>query len=225
MLTPTWLVYHPERACSLIAKQHIVYHDNLSSNQDPYIWNDKFLHTFCHAPEVTTREKGQINFWVSGDTYPKFRKLFCDLVFVIDTVHSWSNANSISRQNPIVENDLAFEHHYKFGNLKEGQSHYFKKKTRYTLKADSRKSFQPQDADRKLIDIMPFLVEHGINPAMLHQRMSLDKNGQKKKSAKPLMIDNRIGHKLYKYLKDNAAIKLTGSFLADKYPKNRQNCP
>lgn len=220
-MAPTWIIYHPERKCSLILNEDVAYHDKLSSNQDPYIWNKNFLHTFCHAPEVNTREKGQINIWVSGETYPKFEKLFCDLVFVVDTVHPWTYANSISRQDAIVDSDFAYEHHYKWGNLKEGQSHYFKNKTRYTLKADSTKSFQPQNAEKKLIDIMPLLKKHGISPSMLHQKMSLNKDGEKRKSAKPLIIDSNIGHQLYQYLKNNAPIKLTGSFLADKYPKQR----
>lgn len=224
-MAPTWLIYHPTRECSALSKKCVAYHDSLSSNQDPYIWNKNFLHSFCHAPEVNTRKKNQINFWVSGDSYPKFTKLFCDLVFVVDMIYQWENANSISRENPIVDNDLAYEHHYKFGNLKAGQSHYFKIKKRYTFKAHSTKSFQPQDTDRKLIDIMPFLVKHGLSLSTLHQKMSLNKDGTNKKSAKPFLIDSNIGHELYKHLKNNAVIKLTGTFLADKYPKRSQNCP
>ncbi|MGB3510019.1 MAG: hypothetical protein WBA93_12405 [Microcoleaceae cyanobacterium] len=44
-----------------------VYYDSTSGNQDPYVWNQKFLHTYCHIIQMSPKV-GDINFWVSGDT-------------------------------------------------------------------------------------------------------------------------------------------------------------
>src|ERR1043166_1835911 len=96
-----YLIYHPKREKERIGP-YTVYYDKLTGNQDPYIWNEKFLHTFCHITQMTN-EKNQINFWVSGDTFPKFTKLYCDCVFVIDKKYPWQSANQIDKNNPIVD--------------------------------------------------------------------------------------------------------------------------
>jgi hypothetical protein len=52
-----WLIYRPERTCSRLGHA-IVYHDSTQGNQDPYIWNRRFLHRYCHitqmSPEIGT---------------------------------------------------------------------------------------------------------------------------------------------------------------------------
>jgi hypothetical protein len=217
----TYLIYHPIRIVSKVSGTK-VYHDSFSGNQDPYIWNKKFLHTFCHATQIPTKEKGQIHFWVSrdkSDKYPHFSKLYCDLVFVIDTVHVWKMTNFIDRQDPLVDTDLAFKYHYKWGNLKPKQSHYFRNRQRYTFKANSKRSFQPQDINGNLIDIIPFLEMHNIELSTLQQNISLTSNGKKAIPSRPHQIDSSIGQQLYDYLYNIAAIKLTGPYLANKHPK------
>jgi hypothetical protein len=219
---PTWLIYHPRRkiACLL---GNIVYHDNFSGNQDPYIWNEPFLHSFCHLTQISKVE-GQINFWVSrdrNDIYPYFTKLFCDLVFVVKSIPPWGSPNSISRLDPIVDSDLAFKHHYNWVNPPKNQHHFKgtkRSKTRYTLKADNLRSFQPQDEKGNLIDIIPFLRANGVQVKTLQQNMSLTSNGKKAVPSRPFPLDKDIGYKLYDYL-NSASIKLTGTYLKDKHPK------
>lgn len=67
---PAYLIYHPARTKSII-NGITIYHDSFSGNEDPYLWNDKFLHTFCHITQLPNII-GQINFWISGDKYPNF---------------------------------------------------------------------------------------------------------------------------------------------------------
>ena len=54
-----------------------VYFDTPSGNQDPYLWNDAFLHSYCHITQFHA-EPGDINLWVSGDRFPEFSSLYCD---------------------------------------------------------------------------------------------------------------------------------------------------
>lgn len=148
--------------------------------------------------------EGQINFWVSGDTYPNISKLYCDCVFVIQCKQYWKMANKISREDTIIDNKNTFEHHYKWGNLQKGQGHYFARKRRYTLKADPEKSFQPQTREQKLIDIIPFLNSRGIQTIDLIRRMA------KKQGSKPFELPSIVGDGLYDFLYSKSEIKLRG---------------
>lgn len=77
-----YLIYHPAR-CHTVVNGFTIHHDKFGGNEDPFIWNERFLHSYCHITQLKN-EVGQINFWVSGNTYPNFTHLFCDCVFVID---------------------------------------------------------------------------------------------------------------------------------------------
>lgn len=203
----TWLIYHPKRQITVLGKM-TVHHDNFGGNEDPYIWHDNFLHTYCHITQLTNNP-GQINFWISGDIYPNFSKLYCDCVFVIKEKCYWKDRNSIDCSDSIVDNKQTYEHHYKWA---ENGHHVYKKRRRYTLKADSKKSFQPQDNNGNLIDILPFLNCHGIDTKTLINSMT------SKKGSRPFQLDNGIGKRLYDYLYKTATTKLYGKNLKDKHP-------
>lgn len=206
-MEPSYLIYHPNRQITAIGKLTI-HHDNFGGNEDPYIWNDRFLHTYCHITQLIN-EIGQINFWISGDNYPNFSKLYCDCVFVIENKHYWTKRNSIDISDPLVDNDQTFEHHYKWVN--HGH-HYYKKRRRYTLKADREKSFQPQNNRSKLIDILPFLNQNGITTNTLINSMT------SKRGSRPFKLENNLGQKLYEYLFTTASIKLFGKNLKNRHP-------
>jgi hypothetical protein len=210
-----YIIYHPKRESTPIGNL-IVYHDSFSGNQDPYIWNESFLHTFCHITQLSN-EEGQINFWVSGDVYPNFKRLLCDCVFVVEQKLAWEKNNCISRNDPIVDNSQAFEHHYKWVS-----QHPFRgikrPKKRYTLKAHSKKSFQPQDRKKDLIDIVPFLKANGVSLKKLRNSISIRENGEKRRHSQPSKLPDGIGEKLYDYLKSTAETKLRGKQLSKLYP-------
>lgn len=212
---PCWLIYHSKRKPFLI-NGNKVYADNFSGNQDPYVWNKTFLHSFCHITQLPNI-KNQINFWISGDSYPYFENLYCDLVFVIESIHQWKDANSIKINEPFIDNAQAFKHHYNFVNPPSNQ-HHFKKKKRVTLKAYLNKSFQPQHKNATLIDIVPILKNYGFTIEDLRSKISLTKKGKKAIPSRPLQIDRKIGIALYDFL-NSSPIKLKGKFLADKHPK------
>ncbi len=135
------------------------YSDDFSGNQDPYIWQDIFLHTYCHMgqmrdgfeckpkdhPEV---KEDDIIFWITSDAKGDYSKLKCDLVFVVADKVPWPTPNDIKRDDPPAEpdSDLAFEEHYAWvkqhclsdKKIKKGYG-------RFTLKANPCKSFQPQE--------------------------------------------------------------------------------
>lgn len=193
-----FLIYHPKRQVSVFDKV-VVYHDKTTGNQDPYVWNGCFLHTFCHMSQMSP-EEGDINFWVSGDTYPDFSRLYCDLVFVIKEKVCWTNANKISRNDKIVDSKNAYNDHYSPGVI----NHPYKKRRRFTLKADPDLSFQPQNEQHELFDIVPFLFEMGYSISDLQKCMTT------KIGSKPMPIPNEVSNHLYKKLNEIAVIKLTG---------------
>lgn len=191
-----YLIYHPSR-CVANFDTAVVYHDYIGGNQDPYIWNRKFLHTYCHITQMSP-EVGDINFWVSADSFRNFSHLYCDLVFVVAEKVYWQNTNSIDRDDPIVETDEAYNDHYRWAH-----EHPFKRRRRYTLKADSERSFQPQDIEMKLIDIIPFLSEQGITIDNVRQGLRSGFN------SKPLRLES-LASSLYNWFEQYAPIKLNG---------------
>jgi hypothetical protein len=196
-----WLIYHPKRHMTRI-DDLTVYHDSLSGNQDPYVWNRQFLHTACHMPQMSP-QIGDINFWVSGDTFPAFTQLWCDLVFVVQDKVYWTEQNSIEPQDLIVESTEAFADHYAW----MPKDHPYKKLRRFTLKADPGRSFQPQSRDQTLIDIVPLLESVGLSLNEL--RTGLRAGFQ----SKPLRLPQEMTLALYDSLVTVAPIRLSGDAL------------
>ena len=208
-MTTAYLIYHPPRQLTQIGNL-TVYRDSFGDNEDPYLWHRQFLHTYCHITQLSNKE-GQINFWVSGDTYPNFTKLLCDCVFLVKSKHFWTNSNQIYRNDPLVDNDQTFEHHYKWVN-EPYKHHFLKRKKRYTLKADSEKSFQPQDNKKQLLDILSFLNQNGLTNQQLIQGMT------SKKGSRPFQLPDNLGQKLYKYIVKTSTIKIYGIQLENLHP-------
>jgi hypothetical protein len=152
---PARLIYHPRRQHRAFGST-LVYFDSSTGNQDPYVWNEAFLHSYCHITQFHS-EAGDISLWVSGDRFPEFSRLYCDLVFAVARKCRWAHANDLRRDDPLVDSDEAWADHYQW----YGQ-HPLRRRARYTLKADPGRSFQPQAADGGLIDIVPLLVEQGL---------------------------------------------------------------
>lgn len=218
----SYIIYHPKRDCSAVKQIGNAYHDSFSGNQDPYLWNQPFLHSFCHITQIK-KEVGQINFWCSGDTYPNFEKLYCDLVFKVASMHEWSDRNSISETDPIVDNKQSFEHHYKWV-----KQHLFKgekrPKKRITLKACKELSFQPQNEKQELIDIVPFLIKKGVTIEQLRNSISINSNGNKAVPSRPFELEDEVAKELYEFLFKSKR-KLFSKDLKDKYPETRIKCP
>ncbi|MBS4035865.1 MAG: hypothetical protein KGZ85_15480 [Ignavibacterium sp.] len=207
---PFYLIYHPER-CRYNNGKLTIYHDSFGGNEDPYIWNEKFLHTYCHITQLSNY-KNQVNFWVSGKpSLNDFTELNCDCVFHIAEKIFWKDNNKISRNDYIVDNEQTFQHHYKWVH-----NHPFKKRKRYTLKAEPDTSFQPQDAKDNLLDILPFLNKNGLQTDFLIKAFKAGVG------SKPHKLDENIGKKLYDFLFSCAKVKLYGKDLTKKHP-NRIN--
>ena len=159
------LIYHPRRVCRRFGET-TVHFDNTTGNQDPYLWNDAFLHSFCHITQFRP-EVGDVNLWVSGDRWPQFSSLYCDLVFVVAGKYPWAEANVLSPRDPLVDSPEAWADHYRWH-----PEHCFRqRRTRITLKADPARSFQPQATDGSLIDIVPVLERHGTSLGSLRAGM------------------------------------------------------
>ncbi len=193
------------------------YFDRTSGNQDPFIWNRHFLHSYCHITQLHAAQRGDINFWVSSDNLQTLPNLFCDLVFVVKSRHVWSNRNSIQRSDSIVDSQTAYEDHFRWV-----KQHPFSRRNRFTLKAFPNMSFQPQDDNGDLIDILPILQRLGLSYEKLLQGLV---NGHR---SKPLQLDPAFAQALYKQLRTNSSRRIKGScfeyirtsspFLASRWP-------
>lgn len=196
-----YIIYHPQRESSVFNNIRI-FHANTIEHQDPYIWNDRFLHSYCHITQMIP-EKGHTNFWVSGDTFPNFNNLFCDIVFhVVEKIY-WQFANNIRQNDAIIDSYEAFNDHYRWA-----MQHPFKKKRRFTLKADLKQSFQPLNHNFNLIDIVPKLRECGLSVTQLRKGLR-----RKTFGSQPMYIDDETVDNLFKYLSSSSFIQLYGNSL------------
>ncbi|HKC69219.1 MAG TPA: hypothetical protein VKG26_13365 [Bacteroidia bacterium] len=51
----SYLIYHPERKVAEVGK-YKVHHDMFGGNEDPYILNKQFLHTYCNITQLSNNE-------------------------------------------------------------------------------------------------------------------------------------------------------------------------
>lgn len=214
-----YIIYHrkSERFCTEINGLGKVYHDSFKGNQDPYIWNEMFLHSFCKITQIK-KEIGQYIFWVSSENYPNFEQLYCDLVFKVSSNHEWSNRNSIKANDDIVDNKQSFINHYKKGVIQHQFTGEIRPKKRVTLKACKENSFQPQNEEQELIDIVPFLLKQGYSLTDLRKNISFYASGKMARTSKPMILSDKMSKSLFDYL-SSADIKIYGKDLKNKYPK------
>jgi hypothetical protein len=147
-----------------------------------------------------------INFWVSGDTYPLFSRLYCDLVFVVKDKIFWpkEQTNALSSAHTMIDSQEAYIDHYQWA----AQGHHgYKKRSRFTLKADPLYSFQPQDELGGLIDIVGILQDAGLPLATLREKMRTHGG------SRPFPIDAHTAQYLYDRLSKRAYLLLTGELL------------
>ena len=192
-----WLIYHPARRVTDFGPVR-VYHDQCVHNQDPYVWSESFLHTYCHITQMRP-EVGDIEFWVSGNQWPDFDSLWCDLVFVIKEKTYWEQANFIDRANSLVDADEAFNDHYRWC-----EDHPFARRRRYTLKADPDASFQPLDVASRLLDIVPPMRDSGVPISDLRSRL---KSGF---ASRPMALAPDVAQGLSAWLRGTSAVRLFG---------------
>lgn len=204
-----WLIYHPRRVSRVIDGRQIHF-DSTEHNQDPYIWNDRFLHSYCHITQMSP-EEGDIEFWMTGDSFPHFTALYCDLVLVIDEKRYWFDSNNIAPNDPMVDSEAAYADHYSWA-----EDHPFRRRKRFTLKANPSQSFQPQTTDGELIDIVPGLVQVGLTAEVVARGI---KSGY---AAKPMQLNREQSAGLYDWINGQSPVKLIGpqlSLIRDKHPK------
>ncbi len=146
---------------------------------------------------------GDINFWISGDQYPNFNCLYCDLVFKVSEKRYWRDRNHIDKKDPIVDSQFAFQDHYRWAGIK----HPYSRKKRFTLKADPEKSFQPQDESGNLLDILPILDSIGFS------LLSLRSNLVTSHGSKPMKLLSPDIDKIFQWLSDKAYKKIRGDDL------------
>jgi hypothetical protein len=151
------------------------------------------------SPEI-----GHVNFWVSGDTFPDFTQLFCDLVFVVQEKVYWQERNNIDRYDPIVESEEAFNDHYQWAEYQ----HQLRRRRRFTLKANPLQSFQPQTSENELLDVVPALMQMDLTLETLHKGMRAGTG------SRPFLLDDDVTNCLYSWLQRSATIKLGGEVLS-----------
>lgn len=213
-MSSCYALHHPKRGCVGIGGNKKAYFDE-EENHCPYIWNNRFLHTFCQGPFRLNPYRGQIIFWVSKiqQKGKKMTALNCDLVFVVDEIHTWKNPNKISNKCNFVESNLIFNEHYKFGNAESGDDHYLRKRSRITLKAHPTLSFQPQAKNGELINVLPFF--HVKEISKLRKKFS----NQNARRTYPFDMTLIRAIEFYDWISSKAHFRILGREFKKKKPK------
>ena len=85
-----------------------IYCDNFKGNQDPYVWSERFLNTFCKTNQIKASQlkKGDTLFWFTRQGSPSDDKWFVDLVFIVDEISYWEKSDKAEEAV-----DYPFEHY------------------------------------------------------------------------------------------------------------------
>ena len=131
-----YLIFHPDRARirtkvqanALIDGQPSDWHgyvwvDNPSGNEDPFVFSERWLYSYCHATQIRRRPRlnseyvapGSYLFFCSGDAANE-RTIQLDTVFVVDRVARWP-----ANQQGLPEE---FKEHYKNNSSDLWQRHF-----------------------------------------------------------------------------------------------------
>lgn len=171
-------VRHIEYVCQyVVAKYGVrkVYCDDFSGNQDPYVWRNRFLHSYCKMNRIpcSKLQQGDYLLWISPVDKSQIEKRWlCDLVFEVDRVRPWDpKEGKIGREganNRIQDTQLwgkllsdedSYEYHDHFKwvdcrapGVAKAQHVFGGRKIRRTLVA-TEKSYQPQCGDGSLVDV------------------------------------------------------------------------
>ena len=144
----------------------IVYCDNFKGNQDPYVWSERFLNTFCKTTQIKASQlkKGDTLFWFSRQGNPSEDRWFVDLVFIVDEISYWEKSDKAGeavdypfehyndvKLSTIKYDDFSYEDHYQWAKNDHPKTSS-RPKRRFTIVA-SKESYQPQTEHKELIEI------------------------------------------------------------------------
>ena len=143
-----------------------VYCDNFKGNQDPYVWSERFLNTFCKTNQIKASQlkKGDTLFWFTRQGTPSDDKWFVDLVFIVDEISYWEKSDKAGeavdypfehynnvKLSTIKYDDFSYEDHYQWAGIDHPKKSS-RPKRRFTIVA-SKESYQPQTEHKELIEI------------------------------------------------------------------------
>ena len=143
-----------------------VYCDNFKGNQDPYVWSERFLNTFCKTNQIKASQlkKGDTLFWFTRQGTPSDDKWFVDLVFIVDEIIYWEKSDKVGKvgDNPfehyndvklstIQYDEFSYKDHYEWAKNDHPKTSS-RPKRRFTIVA-SKESYQPQTENKELIEI------------------------------------------------------------------------
>lgn len=163
---PNYIMLHQNRIKVKIG-DIVVYCDDFKGNQDPYIWSENFLNTYCKTSQikVSKLKKGDKLFWFSRQGRSSDDRWFVDLVFIVDKIIYWERSDKernvagypFEHYNNVelstMEYDeYSYEDHFKWAKIDHPKTGA-RPKRRFTIIA-SKDSYQPQTENKELIEIL-----------------------------------------------------------------------
>ncbi len=217
-----YLLYHSDVETTVLPSGIIVYHDRSRHNQDPYIFNERFLQTYRHMSRLRKRciQKGDLYFWVStgeGVRRDKYTVLLCDLVFEVEQPDvEWSHPNNFTEDDPIVDSKQAWEDHYSWASIDHSYTpeQILAGKKRFTAKAHPLNSFQPVDQYQQRPDVLALLHSfQGDGDAKVDGQALYEAINYNAWGSAPFPLNHQVAHLLYQTLNSERFVQRRGKWL------------
>jgi hypothetical protein len=217
-----YLLYHSDVETTPLPCGITVYHDRSRHNQDPYIFNERFLQTYCHMSRLRKRgiQQGDLYFWVSageGVRRDKYKELLCDLVFEVEQPGvEWLHSNDLKEDDPIVDSKQAWEDHYSWAPIDHA---YTPKQVlagvkRFTAKAHPLNSFQPVDQYQQRPDVLALLHSfQGDEDTKVDEHAFYDAINYNAWGSAPFLLNHQVAHLLYQTLNSKRFVQRRGKWL------------
>lgn len=158
-------------------KDKVVYYDT-APNHCPYIWSTNFFATTCKVNNskfnLSIQTKDIIFYCTEYKSKNPFKELLCDLVFEVHDINDWPDSNLWNYENHKLGQLQAASAFITPNNSQALIEHFYPSapthpwpasvtSQRKTYISDSAKSYQAQDTNFRLVDILPTIKEHLTN--------------------------------------------------------------
>lgn len=141
-------------------------------NEDPFIWNENFLYSFCHANHALSAEirqmikEEEVYFVFVAPTEKNPEIVEIDTIIKAEKIYEWPNKNERFKESLCskIFNDKVIAHHLpKF--LEGGGISEHNNKNLYTCVGDSDGSFLPMKKDGDIF--IPFRFNESVSKNLL----------------------------------------------------------
>lgn len=174
--------------------------NELENNEDPFIWNKKFLYSFCHANHALSKQirqsikKEEVYFVFVAPTKEDPETVEIDTIIKAEEIYEWPNKNERFEEklcSQIFKKNVV---KYHLPNLPgDGTISEHDNKNLYTCVGDKESSFLPMEKDKDKDIFIPFTFENDQSKNLLDLIQTKNSNRYYvAKKTSPRILNNEV---------------------------------